>query len=211
MSSGIDVKRSWDVDRDEFNGAGLADMIESSPEKKAKRNAGSGGMRTDDQVFELSIGLSSSAASSSSSSSGLHNAHGLLDFGSSSSSLLEMGPPGLPEFERAERTLPGTPVEDRTVPRTPKSAESADVRMLITETLLSPVLHIQQSPTTSMARSGMAKIPSSKYVHAVNNQSLVTSSLIPPHPTPPHPSLLSVHHSLLLTITGTGDRVWDHH
>ncbi len=121
-------------------------------------------MRTSGQVFELSIGSSSSA------SSGLHNAHGLIDFGgSSSSSLLGMGPPDPPqEVEKNEQsTAPGTPDADgdRAMPRTPKSAESADVRMLITEALLSPMLHIQQSPTTSMARSSLAKIPSSKYVH----------------------------------------------
>jgi hypothetical protein len=57
----------------------------------------------------------------------------------------------------AERAAPSTPLDRH--PASPKAPESADVRMLA-ETLLSP--NMVTSPTATLPRSGMAKIPSSK-------------------------------------------------
>jgi len=57
----------------------------------------------------------------------------------------------------AERAAPSTPLDRH--PTSPKAPESADVRMLA-ETLLSP--NMVTSPTATLPRSGMAKIPSSK-------------------------------------------------
>ena len=115
-----------------------------SPEKRMKRNSSSGTLRFDESVFEF--------PTTSLSSSGMNNAHGLLDYGASSS----MGPP-----EMIDR-VPRTPidVDGRHSPKTPKSAESADVRMLA-DALISP-LNIANSPTATIRRAGIANVPSSK-------------------------------------------------
>ena len=112
-----------------------------SPEKRMKRNSSSGTLRFDESVFEF--------PTTSLSSSGMNNAHGLLDYGASSS----MGPP-----EMIDR-VPRTPidVDGRHSPKTPKSA---DVRMLA-DALISP-LNIANSPAVTIRRSGITNIPSSK-------------------------------------------------
>lgn len=140
----LDVKRSWDSDR-EVSAHEQKEMSILSPEKRMKRNASSGTLKFDGSVFEF--------PTTSMSSNGINNVHGLLDYGASSSSSSSMGPP-----EMIDRMPPRTPIDvDGHSPTTPYSS---DVRMLA-DALISP-LNIANSPTTTIRRAGIANVPSSK-------------------------------------------------
>ena len=147
----LDVKRSWDSDR-EVSAHEQKEMSILSPEKRMKRNASSGTLRFDESVFEF--------PTTSMSSNGINNAHGLLDYGapssSSSSSSSSMGPPDM-----IDRMPPRTPI-DVDGRHSPKTPFSSDVRMLA-DALISP-LNIANSPTATIRRAGIANVPSSKYV-----------------------------------------------
>ena len=144
IASNIDVKRSWDSDRESKSHV-EKEMSMLSPEKRMKRNSSSVKLGNEESaVFEF--------PTTSMSSNGMNNVHGLLDYGISSSSS-SMGPP-----EMMDR-IPRTPidVDGHNSPKTPKSA---DVRML-TDALISP-LNVANSPTATIRRSGIANVPSSK-------------------------------------------------